>query len=784
MAARSSARRGSVRPGRRRGPARRRPLTPLDGMPVTPTLLFLLVFPTSARAAEPALFLRAVAPPVQETPPADDGPCCRPQRRSTDPASLPSDRKSVLLRAAAQALFDSNAPFVGMAPLRENEAKFAQIGERTPLETVYAICFQLGEARLQEGEIDGAIAAYERCLAIAKTLDDRDAQLGVMRRLALSEMRRGERANCVAHHNSDSCIFPLRGGALHVEPAGSKKAIALLSEILETLAPGDLNSIWLLNIAHMTLGTYPEGVPPKWRIDPKAFESEHPLPRMVDVAVKKGLRIFARSGGAAVDDFDLDGRLDVVVSSSDPDDSLRMFRQKGDGTFEEVTAEKGLTGQLGGLNFLHFDANNDGRLDLLVQRGAWLGPAGKVPNSLLIQQADGTFLDRTLEAGIETAAPSQVAVTADVDNDGDLDLFLGYESLTGPGGTEFPSRMFKNRGDGTFEDVTRQAGVQNHRFCKGAAFGDYDGDRLPDLYVSNMGAPNRLYRNQGDGSFKDVALAAGVAEPKDSFATWFFDYDNDGDLDLYVTCYAMGARSAELCAFYKDGKAPSDSQRLYENVGSGRFQDVTKERGLARPLFPMGSNFGDVDNDGFPDLYLGTGDPDFTSLWPSILFHNDGGRRFQDVTTATGTGHLQKGHGVCFADVDGDGDQDLFEELGGAVRDDAFQAMLFENPGHSNHWLTVRVVGHQTNRFGVGVRLRATIEEGAGTRSIVTFVGGNSSFGGNSLQAELGLGQAKQLRELEVFWPTTGKTDLFKDVPLDRIVVVEEGKGWRLAPAP
>jgi len=156
-------------------------------MPVTPTLLFLLVFPTSARAAEPALFLRAVAPPVQETPPADDGPCCRPQRRSTDPASLPSDRKSVLLRAAAQALFDSNAPFVGMAPLRENEAKFAQIGERTPLETVYAICFQLGEARLQEGEIDGAIAAYERCLAIAKTLDDRDAQLGVMRRLALSE---------------------------------------------------------------------------------------------------------------------------------------------------------------------------------------------------------------------------------------------------------------------------------------------------------------------------------------------------------------------------------------------------------------------------------------------------------------------------------------------------------------------------------------------------------------------------------------------------------------------
>ena len=118
------------------------------------------------------------------------------------------------------------------------------------------------------------------------------------------------------------------------------------------------------------------------------------------------------------------------------------------------------------------------------------------------------------------------------------------------------------------------------------------------------------------------------------------------------------------------------------------------------------------------------------------------------------------------------------------TRDDAFQAVLFENPGHGNHWLTVRIVGHQTNRFGVGVRLRATIEEGAGTRSIVTFVGGNGSFGGNSFQAEMGLGQAKKLRELEIYWPTTDKTDRFTDVPLDRIVVVEEGKGWRGELAP
>jgi hypothetical protein len=737
-----------------------------------------------ALAAWFVLSAGSVVSPAQETSPAADGQCCRPERKSVDPATLPTDRKSVLLRATAQTLLDGNAPFFGMAPLREAEAKFARLDEETPLDTVYAVCYSLGDACLQEGNIGGAIEAYERCRAITKLAGDRDALLVTTRKLAIARMRQGERANCVSHHNADSCIFPLRGGAVHVDPEGSTEAIALLTEILESLAPGDLKSIWLLNIAHMTLGTYPDGVPPRWRIEPKAFESEHDLPRMPDVAVKKGLRIFARAGGAAVDDFDGDGRLDVVVSSSDPEESLRMFRQTGDGSFEDVSAAKGLVGQLGGLNFLHFDANNDGRLDLLVPRGAWLGESGKVANSLLIQQPDGTFVDRTLEAGIETAAPSQVAVTADIDNDGDLDLFLGYESQESEAGIEFPSRLFRNRGDGTFVDVTRKAGVQNLRYCKGAAFGDYDGDRFPDLYVSNLGGANRLYHNNGDGTFKDVALAAGVSEPKDSFATWFFDYDNDGDLDLYVTCYAMGARTGELCAWYKDGKVPGDSQRLYENFGQGRFRDVTRERGLARPVFPMGSNFGDVDNDGWPDLYLGTGDPDYSSLWPNVLYRNDAGKRFQDVTKATGTGHLQKGHGVCFADIDGDGDQDLFEELGGAVRGDAFQSVLFENPGHGNHWLTVRVVGHATNRFGVGVRLRATIEEGAGTRSIVTFVGGNSSFGGNSLQAEMGLGQAQKLRELEVHWPTTGRTDRFTGVPLDRIVVVEEGKGWRLATTP
>jgi len=743
-----------------------------------------------------ALFVLVSRLPAQDPPTASnggdgaaakksqDGSCCRPARPAVDPATLPQDRKSILLRKLAQEVTDSRAPAVGDAQLHDLEARFAKLPANAPPPVVYGLSLPLGDCQLADGDIDGAIASFQRCREIADAANDRNARIVSMNKLAIAWMRLGERTNCVSHHNQDSCIFPLKDGAIHRDRRGSERAAEILLELLTKLAPDNLSAIWLLNVAHMTLGDYPEAVPAPWRIDPAAFASEHPMPRMLDVAAKRGIEAFARSGGSCMDDFDGDGRLDVVTSSSDPWEPLRMFRQKADGTFEDVAAKVGLAGQIGGLNFLHFDANNDGRFDLVVQRGQWLGSFGRIPNSLLIQQPDGTFVDRTSEAGIEISAPSQVAVTADIDNDGDLDLFLGYESQSSPNGIEFPSHLFRNRGDGTFEDVTRQAGVQNLLFCKGAAFGDYDGDGFPDLYVSNLGTQNRLYHNNRDGTFTDVTVALGVREPRESFACWFFDYNNDGALDLYVTNYGGGPRAEEVCAYYKNGTAPSDHQRLYEGDGKGHFKDVSRERGLDRPAFAMGCNFGDVDNDGFPDIYLGTGDPDFKSLWPNILYRNDRGVRFQDVTTATGTGHLQKGHGVSFGDLDGDGDQDLFEKLGGALKDDAFGAVLFENPGHGNHFLTVRVVGHATNRFGVGVRLHATIEEPDGPRSIYAVVGANSSFGGNSLQEEMGLGRASRIAELEVLWPTTGKTDRFNDVPLDQVIVVEEGIGWRVAPPP
>jgi tetratricopeptide (TPR) repeat protein len=719
------------------------------------------------------VLVAAAAPQATETA----GPACARRTRARDPAGpLPGDRKSVLLRELGERVRASDAVLYGEGPARRLPAQLAALPKDAPLEKVFALRDRLADALLSVGDIEGALAQWEECRRLAHVARDPEALARVLRQMAVAWLRVAERRNCVAAHNPESCILPFSAAALHADRAGSEKALEVLEPIWSA-GRDDLLAAWLANVAHMTLGTWPDGVFGRWRIPPEAFASERDVGRFPDVAARVGLDTCGLAGGSVMDDFDGDGRLDVLVSSSGMDEPLGLFLQQRDGTFADVADAAGLAGQLGGLNCFAADFDGDGRLDILVQRGAWIHRHGEIPNSLLIQQPDGTFVDRTLEAGIEIAAPSLVAAFADVDLDGDLDLFLGYESQGRGSEEDYPCRLFLNRGDATFEDVTGKAGVSNDRVCKGAAFGDYDGDRFPDLYVSNLGQKNRLYRNRGDGTFVDVAEQLGVAEPIQSFSCFLFDQDNDGWLDLYVSCYATPrTRPLEMTAWYRDRRPGADHQRLYRNDGKGGFRDVSREKGLVRVAFPMGSNFGDVDNDGFSDVYLATGDPDFSSLWPNVLLRNDAGRRFEDVTTSSGTGHLQKGHGVSFGDLDGDGDQDLFVEIGGILRDDVFTSALFQNPGHGNRWLTVRLIGRESDRFGIGARLRAVIEEAGARRDVFHFVGTNSSFGGNSLQAEMGLGKAERCVALEVFWPRTGRTQRFEEVPLDRVVVVDEGR--------
>jgi len=226
------------------------------------------------------------------------------------------------------------------------------------------------------------------------------------------------------------------------------------------------------------------------------------------------------------------------------------------------------------------------------------------------------------------------------------------------------------------------------------------------------------------------------------------------------------------------GEPETEYPRLYRNRGDGTFEDVTRAAGLWRVLQAMGANHGDLDNDGFLDAYFGTGDPDFKTLIPNRMFRNDGGRRFQDVTTAGGFGNVQKGHGIAFGDMDNDGDQDVYAVLGGAYSGDVYPNALFLNPGNEHLWITLRLRGTSTNRMAIGARVRlVVVDQDGAKREIHRVVGTGGSFGSSSLQLEIGLGAAVAIERLEVLWPVTELRETFDEVPLDRVLKVVEGLG-------
>ena len=251
--------------------------------------------------------------------------------------------------------------------------------------------------------------------------------------------------------------------------------------------------------------------------------------------------------------------------------------------------------------------------------------------------------------------------------------------------------------------------------------------------------------------FVDVAADLGVDRPRlRSFATWFFDYDNDGWLDLFVADYNQ---SPDVnMASYLGHKATSGQPLIYHNDGS-TFREVSRSLGLERPALPMGANYGDLDNDGWLDFYLGTGEPSFWTLVPNQMLRNVGGERFVEITFAGGFGHLQKGHGVAFGDVDNDGDQDLLHQLGGFYTGDAFSNALFENPGSDHSWITLQLVGTKANRYGIGARIEVIASGADGERSIHRLAGSGGSFGGSSLQQEIGLGATDRIEQILITWP-------------------------------
>ncbi len=272
--------------------------------------------------------------------------------------------------------------------------------------------------------------------------------------IAVAYLRRGETQNCCQQHTPDSCILPIQGAGIHVNTEGSAKAIEFLLAVLQRTSPDErlhLAAQWLLNVAYMTVGRHPQDVPAEYLIPPAAFESEASFPKFVDVAASAGVATFSLAGSAIADDFDNDGNLDLIVSTSDPGGQLRVFWNRTDGTFVDGTQAAGITGIYGGLNLVQADYDNDGHLDVLVLRGGWLTSGGRHPNSLLRNNGDRTFTDVTYVAGLAMKNyPTQTAAWADYDLDGDLDLYVGNETLQD---LDAPCQLFRNNGDGLFVDV-------------------------------------------------------------------------------------------------------------------------------------------------------------------------------------------------------------------------------------------------------------------------------------------------------------------------------------------
>jgi tetratricopeptide (TPR) repeat protein len=619
--------------------------------------------------------------------------------------------------------------------------------------------YALGEIYSYQGDMDHALVQYEQARDIAPNVPQ--AKLQLNEALGVAYLHKSEMENGVYRTPGDRCLLPMDRSSAYQNTTDSQEAVKYFLAYLEQ-APDELEVKWLLNFAYMTLGEYPDKVPPKYLIPPSAFASSEDVGRFQDVAVQAGLVSFSTAGGVIVDDFENNGRFDVVTSGFNSCEPMRFFHNNRDGTFTEQAAKVGLSDQLGGLNILQADYNNDGCLDILVLRGGWEVPQRK---SLLRNNCDGTFTDVTDASGLGEPTSTQTAVWVDINNDGLLDLFVGNEGQ--------PAQLFLNKGDGTFQDISHSAGVDRVMFTKGVAAGDYDNDGYPDLYVSNFNGDNFLYHNNHDNTFTEVAAAAGVPGSGRGFATWFFDYDNDGWPDIFATSYF--ASVDETARTYLGLPNNATTLKLYKNLGNGTFRDVTKEVGLDKAYMPMGANFGDIDNDGFLDIFLGTGNPSYASLKPSVLLHNKGGKSFVDVTTSSGTGEWHKGHGVAFADLDNRGDEDIIFEVGGATLGDSHALRVFENPGHGNDWISVKLVGVKTNRSAIGARIKVTVEnKGQGTRSIYRTVGSGGSFGASPLEQHIGLGKDARILDLEIWWPTSNTRQHFANVEKNQFLQIKE----------
>ena len=493
--------------------------------------------------------------------------------------------------------------------------------------------------------------------------------------------------------------------------------------------------------------------------------------------------------GCAFFDYDNDGWMDVYFVNSGLSDFFTpavplkngLFRNNRDGTFTDMTDKAGVAGGRFGMGVAAADYDGDGNVDLYITNYG--------PNTLYRNNGNGTFTDVTEKAGVTAPGWSTCATWFDYDNDNKLDLFVSsfvfYDKSQNPLCTDAtlqrryycvprlfkptPSRLFRNAGDGTFQDVSRESGIADH---PGKSFGavatDVNNDGLLDLFVANDTMPNFLFLNKGKGKFQEIGLAAGVAygetgRPRSGMGVDAADYDADGWQDLFVA------------------NIDQEFFSLYHNERELIFTDQPGEIAPSTQLLSgWGLKFFDYDNDGDPDLFLVNGHPDdmiesriprVRYREPLLMFENTG-RAFQDVSAKSGAVFTKvfSGRGMALGDFDNDGDSDVLASNNGEP-----PLLLRNQGGNRNNWIGLQLVATKSNPEAVGAVI--TWQAGTVKRSRLK-IGGGSYLSSHDPREILGVGAATKIDSIEIRWPS-GVIDKLTNLPLNRYVKVVEGEGLR-----
>ncbi|MDE2972791.1 MAG: FG-GAP-like repeat-containing protein [Acidobacteriota bacterium] len=563
----------------------------------------------------------------------------------------------------------------------------------------------------------------------------------------------------------------LRMGAPGPAAAALRQAADLEPELLETR--------WNLMVAAGRAGDDPDALPERYRLDIPDRGAASPF-RFEEVSAEIGIERWSRARGSGWADFDGDGDVDLVsLGIRDPHALYRnRLVEDGAATFAAASLDAALFDPRGGWSALFFDYDRDGDPDLYVTRDGW---DGEDTNSLY-RNDGGRFVDVAAAAGVASAADGLTAAVADVNRDGLLDLYVANGVATRGGA---PNELFLGAPDGRFVERGEAMGVADHGRSVGSAFGDYDGDGWPDLLVVNFFDGPVLYRNLEGAGFEDVSAGAGIAAPHEGFVGFFFDYDNDGWLDVFVVGFASDMEVALQSRM--EGRAVHEGSRLalYRNDRDGSFTDVTTEAGLSWNLGAMAATFGDYDNDGWQDIFIGVGAPPMERFEANRLFRNLGDGTFADVSASAGVDDLGKGHGATFADPDHDGDLDLFVPIGGAFPGDRQRSRFYRNPAsqlpHPNGWLHILLRASSLHPDAVGARvaLRVTDAPQAPVQLQEVAVGGGFGVTPSPI-LEFGLGQHQTVAEVTIRWPGGGHRVL-RNVPANqRILVIEDEPGYQV----